>query len=100
MSRSWSAKGGRQEKKRGGPTPAPLGFIEADYFEAATGFATGVTAALVDFTAFLCFFTFGVVIFVSGVVVVLGASCFAAPKAEATIIERASIEVVASFMAL
>lgn len=75
----------------------PVGVIDHYFAGVTTGFATGATAALVDLTAFLFFFTFWVVTLVSGVTV-LGASCLTAPKAEAAIIERASTEVIASFM--
>jgi len=70
------------------------GSLVQDYLEAAG--AAG--AALVDLTAFLCFFTLVVVDFVS--VVGLVVSCVAAPKAEATIIERASTAVIVVFMAV
>ena len=62
------------------------------YFEAA-----GAAGALVDFAAFLCFLTF-TVDFVS--VVGLVVSCFAAAKAEAPNMERASTAVIAVFMAV
>jgi hypothetical protein len=71
-----------------------------DYLAATGAAAAGLTTALVDFTLFLCFFTLGVVIFVSVVVLGVVASCLAAAKAEATIIERARTELIVVFMAV